>query len=67
MTARSSQFRIKILFLAFILWQPLQYAFRAKFGEAYPMLQLPDFHGTLTDCAGNIELGDVDAEVLFAD
>jgi hypothetical protein len=62
-----STFRIKLLFLAVIFWQPIQYAFEARFGEAYPLLQLPKFRGTLTDQAGDLSLDTVKIEVSFAD
>jgi hypothetical protein len=66
-TIHGSKFRIKLLFLAVIFWQPVQYAFEVRFGEAYPLLQLPKFRGTLTDRAGNLPLDTVEIEVSFAD
>jgi hypothetical protein len=59
--------RVKILFAAVILWQPMQYIFVSRFGEAYPFLQLPSFRGTLTDDAGNIRFEAVDIKVSFKD
>jgi hypothetical protein len=58
---------IKLLFAAVILWQPVQYALVPRFGEAYPLLQLPQFSGTMNDADGNIRLDTVAVEVLFAD
>jgi hypothetical protein len=65
--SHGSTFHVKLLFLAVIIWQPIQYAFEAKFGEAYPLLQLPKFRGTLTDRAGDLSLDTVKIEVSFAD
>jgi len=59
--------RIRILCAALILWQPLQYALVSKYGEGYPLLQLPTFRGTLTDREGTIRLDNVDVEVTFQD
>lgn len=67
MIGRPTAKYIKLLFAAVILWQPVQYAFVSKFGEAYPMLQLPPFRGTLNDAAGNIRLDAVAIDVLFTD
>lgn len=58
---------IKLLFAAVILWQPIQYALVPRFGEAYPLLQLPPFRGTMNDADGNIGIDTVAIEVLFAD
>jgi hypothetical protein len=67
MIGRPAATYIKLLFAAVILWQPVQYALASKFGEGYPMLQLPPFRGTLNDAAGNIRLDTVAVDVLFAD
>lgn len=67
MTIDGSKFRIKLLFLAVILWQPLQYVFEARFGDAYPLLQLPKFRGSLSDSAGDVPLEGVEIEASFAD
>jgi len=58
---------IKLIFAAVILWQVVQYAFVPRFGEAYPLLQLPSFSGTMNDAAGNIRLDTVAIDVAFAD
>jgi len=57
--------KIKLLFAAVILWQPLQYMIAAKFGEPYPALIMPAFAGTMTDGDGNIRLRNVRCKILF--
>ena len=59
--------RIKLLFAAAILVQPLQYVFTARFGEPYPALTMPSFAGTFADKEGNIRFTNVKCEVLFHD
>jgi hypothetical protein len=59
--------RIKLLFGAVILWQPLQYVVTAKWGEPYPALMMPRFSGTLVDSQGDIRITDVACEIFFRD
>lgn len=59
--------KVRLLFAALILWQPLQYFVRARYGEPYPALILPSFSGTLQDREGNIRFRDVKCKVFFQD
>jgi hypothetical protein len=59
--------RIRLLFLAAIVSQPLQYLITAKSGEPYPALMLPGFGGTMADRDGNIRFRNVKCKVLFQD
>lgn len=55
--------KIKFLFAAVILTQPLQYMFIAKYGEPYPALTMPNFTGNKTDRNGNISFTNVICKV----
>jgi hypothetical protein len=62
-----SKRNVKVLFGALIIWEILQYAIAAKFGEPYPALIMPGFSGTLVDREGNIRTTNVKCEVRFQD
>ena len=59
--------RIKLLFLAFILWMPVQHLITARYGEPYPALVMPSFAGTRSDGNGNIRITNVKCKVVFRD
>ena len=56
---------VKLLFLAFILWMPVQHLITARYGEPYPALVMPSFAGTRSDRNGNIRITNVKCKVLF--
>ena len=59
--------KVRLLFAAVILWQPLQYFITARYGEPYPALRLPPFSGTMQDQQGNIRFRNVKCKVTFQD
>lgn len=67
MTSAASKSRIRLVFLAVVIGQPLQYAFKVRFGDAYPLLQLPEFRRTMADEGGHIPLDTVEIEASFTD
>src|SRR6185437_6000857 len=62
---KTDRARIKLMFLAVILWMPLQYLVTARYGEPYPALAMPSFAGTLIDRGGNIRIANVGCKVLL--
>lgn len=58
---------IRLLFVAALLTQVIQYVFVWKFGEPYPALTMPSFAGVLTDERGNLSLTGASCQIAFAD